>query len=31
MKEEQAKQEFKNLLGGAGVVAALVWLLNAGR
>ena len=31
VKKEKAKQELKNLLIGAGVVAALVWLLNAGK
>ncbi len=31
VKEEKSKQELKNLLVGAGVVAALVWLLNAGN
>ncbi len=30
-KEDKAKQELKNLLVGAGVVAALVWLFNAGK
>ncbi|TAK87302.1 MAG: helix-turn-helix domain-containing protein [Aquabacterium sp.] len=30
-KEDKAKQELKNLLVGAGVVAALIWLLNAGK
>jgi putative transcriptional regulator len=28
-KQEQAKEQVKNLLVGAGVVAALVWLLSA--
>jgi DNA-binding transcriptional regulator YiaG len=31
VKNDKAKQELKNLLIGAGVVAALVWLLNAGK
>jgi putative transcriptional regulator len=28
-KKEQASEQVKNLLVGAGVVAALVWLLNS--
>ena len=30
-KQEQAQQQVKHLLVGAGVVAALVWLLGAGK
>jgi putative transcriptional regulator len=28
-KQDQSREQVKNLLVGAGVVAALVWLLNA--
>jgi putative transcriptional regulator len=30
-KKEQAQQQLKHLLVGAGVVAALVWLLGSGK
>jgi transcriptional regulator with XRE-family HTH domain len=29
LKKDQAREQVKNLLVGAGVVAALVWLLNS--
>jgi putative transcriptional regulator len=29
VKKDQAREQVKNLLVGAGVVAALVWLLNS--
>lgn len=30
-KKEQAKEQLKQLLVGAGVIAALVWLLGSGK